>query len=160
MSTTRSGLRREAGISLDKSQWKRASACVEGRISWFFFNCGGVPLELQRGPQLPARDASGRSSLHTSREGPLGIHLRSLPGLRSSSGVEIGTSGFLSRADMDLGVTQGHPQASQGFVSCGAIKFALLSSRKSSVGHPVWFPIGIGGFLSMGHRAVTPAIMF
>ena len=42
-----------------------------------------------------------------SREGPLGIPLQSLPGLRSSSGVEAGTSGFLSRADMDLGVPHG-----------------------------------------------------
>jgi len=29
--------------------WKRASFCVEGRISWFFSSCGGkleVPLKL------------------------------------------------------------------------------------------------------------------
>ena len=35
---------------------------------------------------------------------PLGIPLQPLPGPRSSSGVEAGTSGFLSSANMDLGV--------------------------------------------------------
>ena len=88
-------------------QWKRASSHTEGRISWFFLSCGrklGVPLELRRGPQGPARVASGKSSLHASCEGPLKIPLQSVPGLKSSSEAEAGTSGFLSSADMDLGV--------------------------------------------------------
>ena len=38
--------------------------------------------------------------------------------------------------------------------------YALLSSQKSSVRLPAWLTIGIGGFLSMCHRAVTPAISF
>ena len=88
-------------------QWKRASSHIEGRISWFFLSCGRkreVPLELGRGPQGPARVASGKSSLHASCEGPLKIPLQSVPGLKSSSEAEAGTSGFLSSADMDLGV--------------------------------------------------------
>ena len=141
-------------------KWKRASARIEGRISWFFLTCGRVRLELRLGTQGPACGASGRSSLNPSREGPLGIPLQSLPGPRSSSGVEVGTSGFLSRADVDFGVTLRHPQGSQGLVSCEAVKSTLLSSWKSSVRHLVLFSIGIGGFLSMGHRAVTPAIVF
>ena len=47
-------LKREGGISLETSQWKRASSRVEGRISLFFSSCGckhGVPLVLQRGIQ-------------------------------------------------------------------------------------------------------------
>ena len=48
--------------------------------------------------------ASRNSSLHMSCEGLLGIPLLSVPGPRSSSGVAAGTLGFLSSADMDLGV--------------------------------------------------------
>ena len=117
-----SWLRREAGISLQKPQRKRASARVEGKISWFFSSWGGVPLKLQQGPQGPASGASGRYSLKASRKGPLGIPLQSLPGLRFSSGVEVETSGFLSRADMDLGVPLRHPEGSQDLLSCGAMQ--------------------------------------
>ena len=57
---------------------------------------------VKTGP--PTRVASGKSSLHANCEAPLGIPLQSLPGPRSSSETEAGTSGFLSSADMDLGV--------------------------------------------------------
>ena len=117
-----SGLRREGGISLEMLQQKRASARLEGRISLFFWSCGGLPLELRWGNQGPAHGASGRSSLPVSLEGPKGIPLLSLPGPRSSSGAEAGTSGLLSRANMDLGVPLGHPQGSQGVISGGAMQ--------------------------------------
>ena len=115
MSRNLSALRREGGISLEKPQWKRALAPIEGKSPDFFFflSCGGVLLELQWGTQGPAHVASGKSSLHASCEGPLRIPLQSLPGLRSSSGVEAGTSGFLSCADMELGVPLGFPQRCQ-----------------------------------------------
>ena len=45
-----SGLRREDGISLETLKRKRASGCVEGRISWLFSSIGGVPLEVRWGP--------------------------------------------------------------------------------------------------------------
>ena len=61
VSRTLSGLRTECAISLEMLQSERASARVEGRISWLFSSCGNVPLELQRGPQGPAHGASGRS---------------------------------------------------------------------------------------------------
>ena len=102
---TLSRLKREGGISLGTPQWKRASSRIEGRISWFCSSCGrklGVPLELRRGPQGLARVASVKSSLYAC-EGIFGIPLQSLPGPRSSSGVEAGTSGFLSSTDRDLG---------------------------------------------------------
>ena len=63
-----------------------------------------VPLELRQGTQGPTCVASGKSSLHASCEGPLGISLQSVPGPRSSSGAEVRTSGFLSITDMELGI--------------------------------------------------------
>ena len=51
-----------------------------------------------------ARVVSGKSSLYASCERPLRLPLQSVLGHRSSSGVEAGTSGFLLRADMDLGL--------------------------------------------------------
>ena len=81
-------LKREGGISLETLQWKRASFYVEGRISWFFSSCSRkfrLSLELRPGPQGPARVASGKSSLHVSCEGPLGIPLQSVQGPRASS---------------------------------------------------------------------------
>ena len=102
-----SRLKREVGISLEMLQWKRTSSRFEGRISWFFSSWGRkleVPLELRQGPQGPACVASGKSSLHASCKGPFWIPLKSMQGPRSSSGAEARNSGFLSSADLDLGV--------------------------------------------------------
>ena len=44
-----SSSKREHGISWETLHCKRASYCVEGKISWFLWSCGGklrVPLEL------------------------------------------------------------------------------------------------------------------
>ena len=76
----------------------------------------GVPLELRRDLK-PARVASGKSSLHSSCEGPLGTPLQSVQGHTASSRVEARTSGFLSSSDMDLGVPMKFQQESH--VSCG-----------------------------------------
>ena len=57
----------------------------------------------------PLMRASEMSSLHVSFEGPLRCPLQSLPGPRSSFGVEAISSSFHSRADMDLGVPLGFP---------------------------------------------------
>ena len=116
MQKTFSRLKGEGGLSPKMPQLKRVSSRLKGRISWFYSSCGsilGVRLEIQQGPQGPACGASGKSSLHASHEGPLGIPLQSLPGPWSSYGVEGGSSGFLSRADMDLGVPLEIPQGSQ-----------------------------------------------
>ena len=152
-------LKREGGISLKMPQWKMTSSRVEGRISWFFSSCGGVPHEIRRGPQGPARGASGRFSLRVSHEGPLRIPLQSLLGPMSSSGVETEISGFLSRADMVLRVSLGRPQGSQASSRVEPCKSTLLSSQKNSVRLPVGLTTGIGGFLSRCHPAVTPAIV-
>uniref|UniRef100_A0A8C2QZI5 Uncharacterized protein n=1 Tax=Capra hircus TaxID=9925 RepID=A0A8C2QZI5_CAPHI len=66
-----------------------------GKISWIFWSCGrkhGVSLELGLEPQGPALVASGKSSLHAICEGPLRIPLQLVPGTRSSSGADAGTS--------------------------------------------------------------------
>ena len=113
-------LKRVGGISVETPQPKRATSRVEERISWFFSICDtklGVPLKLGQRPQGPTCVASGKSSLHVSCEGPLGIPLQSLPGSRSSSGAEAATSGFISSADMHLGVPMEFQLESQD--SCG-----------------------------------------
>ena len=99
MSRTLLRLKREGGISLKMSQGKRASSRVEGGISCFF-RVAAANLWSLSSYEGEIRDpligASGTSSVHASCKGPLGIPLQSLPEPRSSSGVEVGTSGFLS----------------------------------------------------------------
>ena len=68
-----------------------------------FSRVARVPLELRLGIHGQAHWGSGSSSFHASRELPLGIPQQSMPRPRSSTGVEAGNSGFLYRADMDLG---------------------------------------------------------
>ena len=52
--------------------------------------------------------------------GPLGIPLPSMPGPKIVGGVGAGTYGFLSSADMDLGVLLESPQGSQSSSRVGA----------------------------------------
>ena len=140
MRRTVSRLKSKGGISLETPQQKKASSRLEGRISWFFSSYSsklGVLLELRWGHQGPAHAASGKFSLHVSCEGPLGIPLQSQPWPRSSSGVEAGTSCFLSSADMDLGFPLEFPQGSQASSHVQTCHSALLSSWKSSVRLPV-----------------------
>ena len=56
------------------------------------------------------------------------IPLQSLPGLRSSSGAEARTSGFLSSAGMDLRVPLEFPQGSQASSPVQRCKNTYLSS--------------------------------
>ena len=105
-----------------------------------------VFLEFQRGSSRvmmgtsgTTRGASGRSSLPSSHEGALEICLQSLPGPRSSSGVEAGNSGFLSRADMDLGVPLQRPQGSQGLISCGAMQVHSPLQQENQCQASCWF---------------------
>ena len=111
-------LKREGGISLKMSQGKRASSRVEGGISCFF-RVAAANFRSLSGYDGDLRDplvgASGTSSIHERCEGPLRISLPSLPRLRSFCVGKAGNSGFLSRADMDLGVYKGELDP----VSCG-----------------------------------------
>ena len=84
----------------------------------------------------PLEGASGMSSVHARCEGPLGIPLQSLLWPRSSFVVEARTSGFLSRADMDLRVSLGFPQGTQASSCVETCTYALLSNWKSRLGLP------------------------
>ena len=66
--------------------------------------------------------------------GPLGIPLPSMPWPKTLCGVGAGTGGFLSSADMDLGVFLDSPQGSQSSSRLGACTCAFLLSCSSSVG--------------------------
>ena len=86
---------------------------------------------------------------------PLGIPLPSMPGPKTLCGVGAGTWGFLSSADMDLGVLLESPQGSQSSSRVEACTCALLPSCSSSIALPfawikgsVSFPRGIPTKLS------------
>ena len=94
--------------------------------------------------------------------GPLGIPLPSMLGPKTLCGVGAGTRGFLSSADMDLGVRLESPQRSQSSSRVGACICDFPPSSSSSVTLPfVWikefvaFPRGFPTRLS--HRAVPRA---
>ena len=56
-----------------------------------FLELWQVPLQLQWGPQAPARVTSGMASLLASCEGTLGIPLQSVPRFKSPFGAEAGS---------------------------------------------------------------------
>ena len=100
--------------------------------------------------------------------GPLGFPLPSMPGPKTLCGVGTGTSGFLSNADMDLGVLPESPQGSQSSSRCGHA-LALSSRAVAAVSRSpprgskdLWFslqsfPRGFPTRLS--HRAVPRAYL-
>ena len=102
-------------ISLETPQGKWASSRLEGRISWIFSSCGRC-----------SRLTTGTSG---TRSGGLRI---------GQSPCELlgGLSGFLSSADMDLGVLLESPQWSQSSSPVGACTCAFLPSCSSSVTIP------------------------
>ena len=59
-------------------------------------------------------------------QGPLGIPLETMPGPKTFCGVSVGNGGFLSSADMDLGVLLESPQGSQSSSQEGACTCAFL----------------------------------
>ena len=128
-------LKREGGISLRMLQRKRASCHAEGRISWFFSSCGrklGVPLKLRwHLRELIVLPQESQVSMRVAR-GLLGFLSSQCQGPRSSSRVEVGTSGFLSSADLDLGGPTEFPQGSQASSCVDTCKSAFLLSCKSS----------------------------
>ena len=93
-------------------------------------------LDLRRGAQRLALVASGKASPHASCWGPLGIPLPSMPGPKTLCGFGAGNLGFLSSADIDLGVLLESPQGSQSSSRVGACTCAFLPSCSSSVTLP------------------------
>ena len=66
--------------------------------------------------------------------------LQTVLGQRSSSGLEARTLGFLSSADMDLGVPMEFQQDTQASSRVETFKSTFLSSCKSIVRLPFEFP--------------------
>ena len=83
--------------------------------------------------------ASDNASLQASCEGPLGIPLQSVLSPKASCGVEAGSKGFLSSADMNLGVPLESPQGSQAS-RVETCKSTFLKRCNSSVRLPVELP--------------------
>ena len=77
--------------------------------------------------------------------GPLGILLPSIPGPKILCGAGAGILGFLSSADMDLGVLLESPQGSQSSSRVGPCSCDFLPSFSSSVTLPF---ARIKGFVS------------
>ena len=152
-------LNTEGGISLEMAQRKRASSQVEGRISWFFSSCGGVPLELRRRPQGPAHGASGRSSLHSIGESPSGFLCN-----RCQGEVLLWSQGWNLRVPLQgrhgSQGSSGESTAESGLVSCGAMQDRSPLKPKKQGQASCRVDIRIGGFPLRCHRNVTPAIMF
>jgi len=75
VSSTVLNFKRERGISLETLQRERSSYHDDEGTSWFFSRCGRI-LKLGRGTQGASRVAKGKSNLHSSCEGKLGISLQ------------------------------------------------------------------------------------
>ena len=100
--------------------------------------------------------------------GPLGIPLPSKLGPKTLCGASAGTCGFLSSADMNLGVLLDTPQGSQSSSRVGECTCAFLPSCSSSVRFPsrgsrdLWLSLEASsrGFPTrLSHRAVPRASM-
>ena len=78
--------------------------------------------------------------------GPLGIPLPSMPAPKTLCGVGAETCGFLSSADMDLGVLLESPQGSQSSSRVGACTCSFLPSFSSSVTLPFAWIKASGAF--------------
>ena len=98
--------------------------------------------------------------------GPLGIPLPSMLGPKTLCGVSAGTLGFLSSADMELGVLLESPQGSQyssrwGNARALSSRAVAAESRLPSRGsRDLWLSLEAftRGFPTrLSHRAVPPA---
>ena len=136
-----SNFKRERGIFLEMLQREGASSHDDGDTSWFFSSCGGN-LELCWGSQGACHVAPGKSSLHLSCEGKLGIALESLQVKLTSSRLLSRKSVFLSNGNIDLGVTFKVHQGSQASSRVIAKNSALLFSCDGYLLEPIEWPKG------------------
>ena len=96
--------------------------------------------------------------------GPLGIPLPSMLGPKTLCEVGAGILGFLSSADMNLGVLPESPQGRQSSSQVGACTRTFLPSCSSSVTLPVEWIKGSVAFprvfpMRLSHRAFPRATM-
>ena len=96
-------------ISLETPQQKWASSRLEGRTYWIFSSCGRCP-RLTTGTSGTCSGGLRKGQSPCELLGGLGIPLPSMSGPKTLCGVGAGTLGFLSSADMDLGVLPESPQ--------------------------------------------------
>ena len=113
-----------------------------------------VPLWWPQERPVPMRVARG----------PLGIPLPSMPGPKTLCGVGAGNRGFLSSADMDLGLLLESPQGSQSSSRVGTCTCAFLPSCSRSGTLPVEWIKGSVAFprvfpMRLSHRAFPRATM-
>ena len=90
--------------------------------------------------------------------GPLGIPLPSMPGPKTLCGVSVRNRGYLSSADMNIGVLLESPQGRPSSSRVGTCTCAFLSSCSSSVTLPFAWIKGSGAFprgfpLRLSHEA-------
>ena len=122
-------------ISLEKPQHKWVSSHLEGRTSWIFSSCGRCSRfmtgtsgtrsgGLKKG-QFPCELLGGLSGFLSRRCWGLRSCVEQCPNL-----------GFLSSADMDLGVLLQSPQGSQSSSRVVACTCAFLPSCSRSVALP------------------------
>ena len=131
MSSTVLNFKMEHGICLQTWQQERASTGDDRGTSCFFSSCGGI-LELQRRTQGASRVPLGKSNLHSSSEGELGIALESLQGNKTSSGVVSRNSGFLSSGD---GISGLHSRFNWGVSGSKALRSPLELQRVTLGAH-------------------------
>ena len=143
-------------------QQKRASSRIQGRISWFFLNCGRKlgflssydrdirdPLVWPQESPVNMRIARGLSGFLSIRFWGRGPHLELRPEPQVSSPTQTCILGFLW--SFHRGVRP---------VSCGDMQIRTPLELEKQCQASCRFDIGINIFLSRSHRAVTPAIVF
>ena len=148
-------------ISLDKPQRKWASSRLEGRSSLIFRIAAGA-LDVRRGLRDPLWWPQETPVPMRVARGTLGITLPSMPGPKTLCGVGAGTRGFLSSADLDLGILLESPQESQFSSRVGTDTCAFLPSCSSSVTLPFAWIKGSEAYprsfpTTLSHRAVPRA---
>ena len=103
VSSTVSNFKKEHDISLETLQLEKASSRDDVVTSCFFVICCRI-LELCWGTHGAFSVGRGKSNVHSSSKGALGIALVSQQGKLTSSRLVSRNSVFLSNIDRDLGI--------------------------------------------------------
>ena len=103
VSSTVSNFKKEHDISLETLQLEKASSRDDVVTSCFFVICCRI-LELCWGTHGAFSVGRGKSNVHSSCKGALGIALESLQSKQTSSRLLCRNSVFLSSGDRDPGV--------------------------------------------------------
>ena len=138
--------KREGVICLETPQRKRALSRLEGRTSWIFSTCSRSLSSYDgdfRDPLLWPQERAVSLQVARGRSGFLSSWCR---GLRPHVGSSLGNCGFLSSANMYLGLLPESPQDSQSSSRVGTCTSFFLLNCSSSVKIPVVFKQGCVAF--------------